>query len=137
MSYSVTVTQTFTINAGIDLGTEEDDMKGSASIGASYSWAIATAQSNTQTFPMNPGEEGHIVFWPLYHQSCGEQIYVGADCGYGPCTYDGLIGDDPNACGNTPLLTGTGQADGVLTLCLTGGPHTGEGCSPPPVPSVY
>jgi hypothetical protein len=111
-AYAVTVTSSFTINAGMSF------TEGEATLNAGARWQFqnSAATTNTYIFTLQQGGEGHIVFKPYFQRSCREltnyKVGVNDDVVVVVCG-NSVIGHDGNACGQTPLTLGSGEANGV------------------------
>jgi hypothetical protein len=111
-AYAVTVTSSFTINAGMSF------TEGEATLSAGASWQFQNSAATTSTYTFTPQreDEGHIGFKPYFERSCGEltnyNVGVNDDVEVVVCG-NSVIRHDGNACGQTPLTLGSREANGV------------------------
>lgn len=77
---SVTVTETFTVTGGIS----SDPITATTA----FTWSKAVAFTDTYTFNLANGDDGHIEFLPNVNQICGDLTTYGYVC----CDYAGLAG---------------------------------------------
>ena len=130
-TFGVSVTNTWTFEAGIDLGAGGDDDKAAFNLGASYSFSktVSTSQTLTQGRPSSTMAYcGYWTFVPFYVASCGTMSRTPS----GPvspglhvveslfCRTDlAAYKTKNNVCNNTPYKNADGKAGGVNVFVLT------------------
>jgi hypothetical protein len=127
-SYATTVTDSFSVNAGITASYAKSGITAQATLGYTHTWSTSIGTTNTYTFNPVNGDVGHIIFIPYMEEVCGSLTIFENSGEYYECLdwskhADGVnqnhvLQYDPMSCGQTPIKLENGSADGVSSLFL-------------------
>jgi len=122
-AYSITITDSFSINVGITASYAKSGITGQATLGYSHTWSTAVGSTNTYTFNPVDGDTGHIIFVPYLEEACGTLTIFENSGEYYECldwskhadgiNQNNVLQYDPMSCGQTPIKLPDGSASGV------------------------